>query len=465
MSSFITNQEKTLYKLVNEGANADFGKAHDFSQIKSVADFQQMVPIGDYQSHKKYWGDFQQSYQSTWPGKIVLLGKTSGTEKGSKHIPIMQAFMKSNRLSFIKYMNVLRKNGLINFRDILFKKAFFIGSQSDNTRAAGMLVDNMSFYALNTAPAYIKNRIVPNFSEFPNLSLEEVLTYISIHAKEWEVYGISGFPNWIMQVSEKLKEVYAQDIKVIWPNCKFYMYSGMDITPYLPGLRNSLGDIPFLETFVATEGFYGYQFPFEPGMRFNLDAGIFFELLATTPDETLVNQPVIGVKYQLVVSTNTGLWRYKTGDCITFINETHFKFSGRVADTINVMGELVTAEQIQLVVQQLTTDNATSIKFMTILPYKINQICRHYWFICSNKNLEISNAKLDELVSNNNITYKEYRQNNSGMMCAQLIQCDESVFMKYLANLNKLHAQAKIPLVLPVNDPYFSALINQKNED
>lgn len=464
MTNFITKQEKTLIQLLRKGANSDFGKTYQLSKIKSISDFQQMVPIGDYQSHKQFWGDFKHSYQSTWPGKIVLLGKTSGTDKnGSKHIPIMQAFMKSNRNSFIKYMNVLRKNGLITFQDILFKKTFFIGSQSDYQLTAGLVADNMSFYALNTAPSYIKNRIVPHLSETNNLNLKELLNYISEHAKTWEIYGISGFPNWIMQVSESIKKVYGQDLKSIWPNSKFYMYSGMDITPYLTGLRNTLGDIPFLETFVATEGFYGYQFPYEPGMRFNFGSGIFFELLATTNDESLVNNPIPGTKYQLVVSTNTGLWRYKTGDCITFLNENHFKFSGRLRDTINVMGELVTSEQIQLIVKQLSVEIKSDINFITILPYKVDTMCRHYWFICTNKTIEISHSKLDEIIASNNITYKDYRLNNSGMLCAQLVPINESIFMQYLANKNKLHAQSKIPLVLPVNEPYFMNLIHPAN--
>jgi hypothetical protein len=464
MSKFIAKQEYTLNKLLRKGIHSDFGKAYQFSKLKSIYDFQHNVPIGDYQSHKQFWGDFEDSYQSTWPGKIVLLGKTSGTDKnGSKHIPIMKEFMNSNRNSFIKYMNVLRKNGLINLNDILFKKAFFIGSQSDNDKTAGLLVDNMSFYALNNAPSYIKNRIVPNFSNSNNLNLNQVLIYISEHAKKWDIYGISGFPNWIMQVSEKLKKVHGQDLKSIWPNRKFYIYSGMDITPYLAGLRSSLGNIPFLETFVATEGFYGYQFPDEPGMRFNFNSGIFFELLATTPDESLVNNPIPGTKYQLVVSTNTGLWRYKTGDCISFINENNFKFSGRISDTLNLMGELITSEQIQLIIQQLSTEINSEIKFITILPYKINNWCQHFWFICTNKGIEISHSKLDEIVSNNNITYNDYRQNNSGMLCAQIIPLNESVFLQFLANKNKLNAQSKIPLVLPVNEPYFSDLINKSN--
>ncbi len=461
MSNFITKQKITLSQLLSKGANSDFGRTYQFSKIKSVDDFQQMVPIGDYQSHKQYWGDFEHSYQSTWPGKIVLLGKTSGTDKnGSKHIPIMQEFMKSNRNSFIKYMNVLRKNGLINFQDILFKKAFFIGSQSDYQLTAGLVADNMSFYALNMAPSYIKNRIVPNLSKTNNLNLNELLNYISDHATSWDVYGISGFPNWIMQVSESMKKVHGHDLKSIWPNSKFYMYSGMDITPYLTGLRSSLGDIPFLETFVATEGFYGYQLPNEPGMRLNFKSGLFFELLSTNPDETLVNNPIPGIRYQLVVSTNTGLWRYKTGDCISFINENHFKFSGRVSDTINIMGELVTAEQIQLIVLQLSAEVNSDIKFITILPYKNGNECRHYWFICTSKGIEISHSKLDEIIANNNVTYKDYRLNTSGMLCAKLIPLNESTFMQYLANKNKLHAQSKIPLVLPVNEPYFMNLIH-----
>jgi hypothetical protein len=127
------------------------------------------------------------------------------------------------------------------------------------------------------------------------------------------------------------------------------------------------------------------------------------------------------------------------------------------------MGELITSEQIHLIIQQLSTEINSEIKFITILPYKINNWCQHFWFICTNKGIEISHSKLDEIVSNNNITYNDYRQNNSGMLCAQIIPLTESVFLQFLANKNKLNAQSKIPLVLPVNEPYFSDLINKSN--
>jgi hypothetical protein len=461
MSSLQNSQEQTLQKLLKKGSSSDFGKAHQFHLLKSIDDFVEAIPLGDYASHKAYWGDFNNSYRSTWPGKIVLLGKTSGTDKaGAKFIPISKDFMRSNRLSFLSYMNALRKKGLINLHDLLFKQAFFMGSQADHQRFYGKTAENMSYYALQTAPNYIKKRIVPAIWELNNYHLHEVLEHINQNAPQWNVYGISGFPNWMTMLAHKIKDSRGLDLKTLWPHAKFYMYSGMDINPYLTSLRSTLGDIPFLETFVATEGFYGYQLPSEPGMRLNLGSGIFYEFLSTDGLNEWVRTPEPGIRYQLVVSTNTGLWRYQTGDTICFINSTHFKFSGRVSDTLNLMGELITADQIQRVIEKIRLKTNANIKGISILPYKDEQGYQHFWFIHSSPQINLSLQELDEWVSQENITYRDYRLQATGMRTAKIIHCDEALLMSYLKSKNKLHAQAKIPLVLPVNEPYFSQFIS-----
>lgn len=53
--------------------------------------------------------------------------------------------------------------------------------------------------------------------------------------------------------------------------------------------------------------------------------------------------------------------------CIKFISDSNFLFDGRVSDTINVMGELIVAEQIQSIINELKPHLNSPIKFITIL--------------------------------------------------------------------------------------------------
>lgn len=449
------SQKKVLTELINQAKGTAFGLDHDFKSIKNVIDFKNKVPIGNYTSHAEYWGDFNNTYKSTWPGDIILLAKTSGTNGGAKHIPIMKPFMQSNQKSFVTYMKLLHNCGLISIKDLLFRKAFFIGSQAENMTHLGYTSENMSAFALSKSPKWIKNRIVPNIDDLNGYKYQDILNYICEHSSKWKIYGISGFPSWMTQVISKLKKHHnINTIHELWPHLKFYMYSGLSIQPYIDELKLSLGDIPILETFVSTEGFFGYQLPNETGMRLNLNAGIYYEFYDLETKQFDEN-PIIKKRYELVVSTNNGLWRYATGDCIKFISNTNFLFDGRISDIINVIGELIVSEQIRSMVQELKSHLKSPIKFISILPIKNNNTCKQYWFVATDCKTDLGPDVLDHIICKYNITYESYRVNNKGMDRAELIQCNEQVFLDYLSSKNKLNAQSKIPLVLPLNDAFF----------
>jgi len=448
------SQNKVLAELINKAQGTPFGIQYDFASIKHAADYKAKVPIGNYASHAEFWGDFKSTYKSTWPGEIVLLAKTSGTNGGVKHIPIMKQFMQSNKNGFIKYMKLLYKCGLISLGDILFRKAFFIGSQLENNYHHGYMSENMSAYALSTSPKWIKKRIVPNIDKLKEYKYQDVLDHICTQSSYWKIYGISGFPSWVSQVINRLKKHHnINTIHELWPDVKFYMYSGLSIQPYEIELKKALGNIPILETFVSTEGFFGYQLPNENGMRLNLNSGIYYEFY-DIENNLYDDIPIINKRYELIVSTNNGLWRYATGDCIKFISESNFLFDGRVSDTINVMGELIVAEQIQSIINELKSHLNSPIKFITILPVK-NNSSKQYWFVATDTKTDLDHNLLDGIISKYNITYNSYRKDNKGMDMAELIQCDEQLFFDYLASKNKLNAQSKIPLVLPINDEFF----------
>ena len=69
--------------------DTQFGKDHFFAEIKTFQDFQQRVPVRDYEQLKPY---FEAVYAGNadilWKGKPLYLAKTSGTTSGTKYIPI-----------------------------------------------------------------------------------------------------------------------------------------------------------------------------------------------------------------------------------------------------------------------------------------------------------------------------------------------------------------------------------------
>ena len=56
----------------------------------------------------------------------------------------------------------------------------------------------------------------------------------------------------------------------------------------------------------------------------------------------------LDVNYAIVITTNSGLWRYKMGDTIKFtsLNPYRIKVSGRTKHFINVFGEELIIEKL-----------------------------------------------------------------------------------------------------------------------
>ena len=93
-------QERTLLRLVHQARGTRFGRDHGFAAIRSVADFQQAVPLRLYEDlWTSYLRDQYPIFDNlTWPGRIPYLALTSGTTQGAtKYIPVSRAMLESNK--------------------------------------------------------------------------------------------------------------------------------------------------------------------------------------------------------------------------------------------------------------------------------------------------------------------------------------------------------------------------------
>src|SRR6185503_8853172 len=93
-------QKETFLQLLEQAKNTEFGKAHNFGQIKTYEDFKKHVPIRDYEDLRPYIEHVTNGEENVlWPGKPLYLTKTSGTTSGVKYIPISKESMPGHILS------------------------------------------------------------------------------------------------------------------------------------------------------------------------------------------------------------------------------------------------------------------------------------------------------------------------------------------------------------------------------
>jgi hypothetical protein len=78
-----------LLSLVAAAHDTEFGCAHDFAGIRSVADYQARVPIAEYLTMRPLWARALAGARDVaWPGRPMYWVKTSGTTAGDKVIPV-----------------------------------------------------------------------------------------------------------------------------------------------------------------------------------------------------------------------------------------------------------------------------------------------------------------------------------------------------------------------------------------
>ena len=101
-------QQAQLTGIVARAEDTQFGRDHRLSGIRSVADFQNAVPLRRYEDlWDTYWkNSFPNLTNCTWPGSVPYFAVTSGTTTGAtKYIPCTEGILRSNNRAVIDLLS------------------------------------------------------------------------------------------------------------------------------------------------------------------------------------------------------------------------------------------------------------------------------------------------------------------------------------------------------------------------
>ena len=186
-----------------------------------------------------------------------------------------------------------------------------------------------------------------------------------------------------------------------------------------------------------------------------LDYGIFYEFYpAYGSEQEIVSlaDVKLNVNYAMVITTNSGLWRYKIGDTVKFtcLNPYRIKITGRTKHFINVFGEELVIENAEKALSLTSELTKCSISDYTVGPVFMGSKTKgsHEWLIefdkqpdDLNKFMEILDLNLQSL----NSDYEAKRYKGSTLELPKLIVGRKNLFYDWLSSKNKLGGQNKIP--------------------
>jgi len=256
-----------------------------------------------------------------------------------------------------------------------------------------------------------------------------------------------------------------QNIHDIWPNLGFFVHGGVAFEPYKKGFEKLLGKpIVYIENYLSSEGFIGYKTrEHAKGMKLILDNNIFFEFVPfddknfdqegnviSDPEVKMIHEVEEGKEYALLMSTNSGAWRYLIGDTIKFVDVEHCEvaITGRTKHFLSLTGEHLSVENMNKAIELVSEELNISIPEYTVVGFPYQSFFAHKWYIASNDNCntEILKDKIDQHLRTLNDDYATER--DSALKEVFLEQLPEEKFMKFMELKGKLGSQHKFPRVM-----------------
>lgn len=456
----IPDQQQLFKQLIGKAKETVFGREHHFNTITNQRDFQDQVPIRDYEQIREYIQYIKDGKSDVlWPGVPLYFAKTSGTTSGIKYIPLTKASMPFH---FSCARNaVMNFAAQINDFSYLDGKLMFLSGSPETSKAGAIPAGRLSGLVNLHIPALFKLSQLPTY---PTNCIEDWDTKVDRIIDECvgqDLRLLSGIPPWVVMFTEKiLQKTGKGNIKDIFPNLKMLVSGGVNFTPYRAQYEKLFGaDMPRVDTYPASEGFIGFQFePNNPALILNTRAGVYYEFVV--PEDLNKSQPKrltlaeveTGVTYAILLSTNAGLWCYNIGDTIEFISTRPYRFivNGRVSQFISAFGEHVIEKEVETALLETCEKHRCSVNEFTVAP-QVNPIDGgkpfHQWFI----DFEAPPADeghfirdLDGAMCRQNIYYQDLIV-GSILRPLQIQIMKPDAFRNYMRDIGKLGGQNKIP--------------------
>lgn len=441
-------------------AATDFGKDHNFSQIKSYEDFKANVPVRDYEGLKPYVDKIVAGKANVlWPNKPIYFAKTSGTTSGVKYIPITKESVSfhfgSARNAVFSYIH---ETGNSSFLD---NKLIFLSGSPELTVTNGILTGRLSGISNHLIPSYLKTNQMPSYKTNCIEDWEEKLEKIIEETIQERMSLISGIPPWVQMYFDKIIEKTGKPIKDIFPDFSVFVYGGVNFEPYKEKLYDSIGKkIDSIETYPASEGFIAYQdSQTEEGMLMLLSHGIFYEFIPAeeyfneNPTRLKIDEVEIGKNYALILNSNAGLWGYSIGDTIQFVSKNPYRIivTGRIKHFISAFGEHVIGKEVEKAMKHgMSAHPEVKIKEFSVAPQvspKEGGTPYHEWLIAFEnppENMEEFSTTIDKKLCELNIYYEDLIK-GSILTILKVTQLQPDAFQQYMKSIGKLGGQNKVP--------------------
>ncbi len=456
-------QEELLMNLIQSSKNTALGKEYDYASVNSYATFAARVPIVCYEELQPLIERTRTGEQNVfWETPIKWFAKSSGTTNAkSKFIPVSNEALEDCHYKGSKDLLCLYLNNNED-SELFVGKSLRLGGSSqiyeDNNTSFGdlsaILIENMPIWAEFSSTPCNKTSLMSEW--------ETKIAAIINETKNENVTSFAGVPSWMLVLMNKmLEETGKGNLFELWPNLEVYFHGGVNFEPYREQYKKILPkkDFKYYEIYNASEGFFAIQdLNYSSDLLLMLDYGIFYEFIPMdtygTPNQKVIRLADVELftNYALVITTNSGLWRYLIGDTVRFtsLNPYRIRVTGRTKHHINVFGEELMVENTDQAIAKACKVTQTEVVDYTVAPIFMEgkEKGAHEWMIeFKNPPADVSQFQkaLDESIQSLNSDYEAKRYNNMTLNPLIINVARKNLFYDWLKDRDKLGGQHKIP--------------------
>ena len=457
-------QQQVLTQLMKAAKDTEYGRKHLFGETNYYEDFIKRTPLNTYEELK---GDIDRMRHGErdilWPGRVKWYAKSSGTTNDkSKFIPVSEEGLKNlhyqgGKDAVALYLRNNPKSRLFDGKALILG-----GSHAPNYNLPGSLVGDLSAILIENINPLANLVRVPKKKTALISDFEVKRERIAQETLHKNITNLSGVPSWMLSVLTRVMELSGkQYLQEVWPNIEVFFHGGVAFTPYRKQYQQLITspDMHYMETYNASEGFFGLQNdPNDPAMMLLVDYGVFYEFIPM--DEFGKDNPTIlplwgvetGKNYAMVISTSCGLWRYVLGDTVCFSSTNPYKFTitGRTKHFINAFGEELIVDNAERGLAFACAQTGAVVSEYTAAPVFMDDQakCRHQWlieFAQEPDDLDTFARLLDQCLQELNSDYEAKRYKNITLQHLEIIKAKKGLFNEWLKMKGKLGGQHKVP--------------------
>lgn len=455
-------QHNILKSLLDNAKYTEYGRKYDFISIKSYEDYRERLPILTYEQFYPFIERTLKGESNVlWPGVVNWFAKSSGTTNDkSKFIPITKENLESCHYAAGRDMLALY---LYQYPDtrIFTGKCLTIGGSHEISRFnRSAKYGDLSAVLIENLPWIYQSQRAPSKSVALMGNYESKLIKMKEETINQNITCMAGVPTWtVILLQSLIKEKNAIYISDIWKNLEVFFHGGVSFVPYREQFKSFCPSLRFMETYNASEGFFGLQNDLNTlDLLLLLNRGIYYEFVAPEelerdqPQAVSINEVEVGKTYALIISTNSGLWRYNIGDTVRFTSKNPYKIQivGRTKLFINVFGEELMIENAEQAILHASSVTGAIVRDYTAAPiyFQGSKHGGHEWLIEFDKkpdDLSLFTEKLDNKLKEVNSDYeaKRYKDMALGKPLVRIVP--DGTFYEWMKRRGKLGGQNKVP--------------------